>query len=315
MSGSDRGPAPAALAASYAACGEIVRQRAGNFFHGLRLTPSPQREGLFALYAWMREVDDLVDGEEGGGGGWANGGGDAASREASLDAFLAATEDALRGRVPGALAIWPAFADTAARWSLPPEPFREMVEGQRQDLSLETLPDWPALRLFCRRVASTVGELCVRIWGLSDRESLELAEARGIAFQLTNILRDLREDASRGRTYLPQEDLAAAGIDAAGLVRWSPAPAALAAVAPTIARAREHYERSAALEARLPVSCRPTLWAMTRIYRGLFDRIEASPSVIARGPRVRLSTFRKAMIAWQARRLGARWRHAPATRP
>ncbi len=314
VSGVADGAGPAALADSYAACAEIVRRRAGNFFHGLRLTPSPQREGLFALYAWMREADDLVDGEEGGESS-PRAGADVASREASLDAFLAATEDALRGRVPGELAIWPAFVDTAARWSLPPEPFREMVEGQRQDLRLASLPDWASLRVFCRRVASTVGELCVRIWGLSDRESIALAEDRGIAFQLTNILRDLREDASRGRTYLPQEDLDAAGIGAADLLRWSPPQASLAAVAPTIARAREHYERSASLEARLPAACRPTLWAMTRIYRGLFDRIEATPSVIATGPRVRLSTFRKAIIAWQARRLGARWRQAPAAAP
>lgn len=302
-------------AASYAACAEIVRRRAGNFFHGLRLTPSPQREGLFALYAWMREADDLVDGEEWAASGAAAADSDPALREAALDAFLAATEEALQGRVPDGLAIWPAFVDTAARWSLPAEPFREMIEGQRQDLALASLPDWPALRLFCRRVASTVGELCVRIWGLSDRESLALAEAHGIAFQLTNILRDLREDAARGRTYLPQEDLDAAGIDAESLLRWSPREAALAAVAPTIRRAREHYDESAPLEGRMPASCRPTLWAMTRIYRGLFERIEANPEVVALGPRVRLSTFRKAVIAWQARRLGARWRRSPAAQP
>jgi phytoene synthase len=302
-----------ATAASYAACGEIVRRRAGNFFHGLRLTPSPQREGLFALYAWMREADDLVDGEEWAAAAPASS--DPALREAALDEFLAATEEALQGRVPEGLAIWPAFVDTAERWSLPAEPFREMVEGQRQDLTLASLPDWPALRLFCRRVASTVGELCVRIWGLSDRESLALAEAHGIAFQLTNILRDLREDAARGRTYLPQEDLDAAGIDAAALLRWSRPEESLAALAPTIRRAREHYDEAAPLEERLPAACRPTLWAMTRIYRGLFERIEANPAIVARGPRVRLSTFRKAVIAWQARRLGARWQRSPVPQP
>jgi len=304
----------ATLRGSFEACAEITRRSAGNFYHGLKLTPSPQREGLFALYAWMRLVDDIVDGE----GEFAEAsaqvaGGDAiARRSGELDAFAAATETALAGRVPDDAPLWPAFVETARRHRLPAPPFREMIEGQRQDLEPIPMPDWPALERFCHRVASTVGVLCVRIWGAEDGLSLELAETQGIAFQLTNILRDLREDAARGRTYLPQEDLAAAGISIDGVLSWSDPDAASRALRPTIRRARCCYDRSAPLLGRIPPACRPTLWAMTRIYRGIFERIEAAPQRIAAPRRVGLSTLRKVTIAWEAKRLGRRWSREPA---
>lgn len=287
------------LEASRAACAEIVRRRALNFFHGLRLTPEPERTSLFALYAWMREVDDIVD--DGG-----------EARAATLERFAAQTERALVGEVPDAAVLWPAFVEAVARHGLPATPFRDMILGQRQDLDLVSLPDWPALREFCRRVASTVGELCVRIWGLDDSESIDLAERRGIAFQLTNILRDLREDRERGRVYLPQEELRAAGLSIEELLAWGNPAACATFVAAQCGRARAHYRESESLEARLRPECRPTLWAMTRIYSGILGRIEARPSRIA-GERVRLGTFRKVCIAFEAKRLGRRWARSAAT--
>ena len=292
------GSAPS-LEASRAACEEIVRRRALNFFHGLRLTPEPERTSLFALYAWMREVDDIVD--DGG-----------AERERSLEAFVARTEIALAGNLPDdGHPMWPAFVEAVVRHGLPAEPFRDMILGQRQDLDLVALPDWAGLREFCRRVASTVGELCVRIWGLDDSESIALAERRGIAFQLTNILRDLREDHARGRVYLPQEELHAAGLSIEDLLAWRRPSECGAFVAAQCRRAREHYDESAPLEERLRPACRPTLWAMTRIYSGILGRIESRPARIA-GTRVRLGTFRKVCIAFEARRLGRRWARSAA---
>ncbi|MHC4833037.1 MAG: phytoene/squalene synthase family protein [Planctomycetota bacterium] len=287
------------LEESRAACEAIVRRRALNFFHGLRLTPEPERSSLFALYAWMREVDDIVD--DGG-----------AERERSLEAFVARTEIALAGNLPDdGHPMWPAFVEAVVRHGLPAEPFHDMVRGQRDDLDLETLPDWAALREFCRRVASTVGELCVRIWGLDDLVSIDLAERRGIAFQLTNILRDVREDHARGRVYLPQDELQAAEVSIEDLLGWRRPAACAAFVAAQCRRARVHYEESAPLEARLRPACRPTLWAMTRIYSGILGRIESRPARIA-GTRVRLGTFRKVCIAFEAKRLGRRWARSAA---
>jgi len=291
--------APATIETSRAACEAIVRRRALNFFHGLRLTPEPERSSLFALYAWMREVDDIVD--DGG-----------AERERSLEAFVARTGIALAGDLPDdGHPMWPAFVEAVVRHRLPAAPFHDMIRGQREDLDLETLPDWPALREFCRRVASTVGELCVRIWGLDDPVSIDLAERRGIAFQLTNIARDLREDHARGRVYLPQDELRSAGVSIEDLVSWRRPEACGRFVAAFCHRAREHYERSAPLDERLRPACRPTLWAMTRIYSGILGRIEARPSRVAEG-RVRLSTFRKVCIGFEAKRLGRRWARSAA---
>jgi phytoene synthase len=288
------------IEASRAACESIVRRRALNFFHGLRLTPEPERAALFALYAWMREVDDIVD----------DGGDD---RETALDRFAAHTDRALAGESPDdGRAMWPAFVEAVVRHRLPAGPFHDMIEGQRDDIDFTSLKDWPALREFCRRVASTVGELCVRIWGLDDPESLDLAERRGIAFQLTNILRDVREDHARGRVYLPQEELRAASLSTEDLLAWRRPAECEVFVAAQCLRARAHYDESAPLEERLRPECRPTLWAMTRIYSDILGRIEARPSRLA-GARVRLGTLRKICIAFEAKRLGRRWARSAAT--
>lgn len=286
------------LEASRTACEEIVRRRAVNFFHGLRLTPEPERSSLFALYAWMREVDDIVD----------DGGDRRADR---LGTFAAQTERALAGEVPDHAALWPAFVEAVIAHRLPAAPFRDMILGQREDIDLRTLPDWPAVREFCRRVASTVGELCVRIWGLDDPASIELAERRGIAFQLTNILRDLREDHDRGRIYLPQDELRDGGLSMEDLLSWRRPRECEAFIAAQCRRARAHYDESASLDERLPPACRPTLWAMTRIYSGILGRIESRPARVA-GTRVRLGTFRKVCIAFEAKRLGRRWARSAA---
>ncbi len=292
------------IAASHAACEALTRREAANFYHGLKLTPMPQREGLFALYAWMRRADDIVD----------DGDGDAATRAQALDRFADETSAAFEGTRPSEDPMWPAFIDSVRRWRLPRAPFDDMLLGQRQDLTLTSLADWPALREFCRRVASTVGVLCVRVWGLDDPRDLELAEARGIAFQLTNILRDLREDHARGRVYLPQDELRAAGLSIDELLSWRSPEICRRFVAEQAARARTHYRESAPLDDRLEPACRPTLWAMTRIYSGILERLEADPSRAAGPRRVGLSTFRKVCIAIEAKRLGRRWSRSAQAR-
>lgn len=284
------------LRSAYEACGEIVRQRARNFWYGLKLTPEPKRSALYAIYAWMRAVDDLAD----------EPGPSASDRRASLERFREGTMGIFDGR-PAASSSddswWIAFADVVRTHSLDPEPFEGMIEGQLLDLEWTTCPDRQSLDHFCRLVASTVGTICIRIWGHEDHPEVPArAEARGIALQLTNILRDLREDLERGRVYLPADELEHAGLGIDDLLEWRDADRCDAFMRAQVARARSHYLASEGLESHLDPSCRATSWAMCQIYRGILDRIEADPGRVIR-ERVRLGSLRKAGIAWKARRM------------
>jgi phytoene synthase len=162
------------------------------------------------------------------------------------------------------------------------------------------------VRGYCYRVASTVGLVCIEIWGYGDRAARALAVDRGIAFQLTNILRDYREDYDAGRIYLPVEDFRRHGIEPGGLRHWEDASACRGFVLEQVERARTFYRRSAGLEALITPSCRPTLWAMTAIYRGILEKAARDPRCIVSERRLRLSSWKKGVIA-----LRARWASSP----
>jgi len=287
---------------AFAACAAIVRERARNFWWGLRLLPEPKRSYLFAIYAWMREADDLVDDDAGT---------DPARLAARIAAFRAATDAALGGRAAAPRPLWVALAEVARRVRLDPREFHDMLAGQLADTGPVRCRDWDDLRTVCYRVAGTVGVVCVRVWGgvaaasPAPDEAIPLAIERGIAFQLTNILRDFREDAERGRLYLPDREFHAYGITPGDLLAWRDPPACRAFLAFQCERARSRYEASAALDALVAPDCRPTLAAMTGIYRGLLERIAADPRGIVREGRISLSPFRKALIAFRARRAAA----------
>ncbi|MCH2134426.1 MAG: phytoene/squalene synthase family protein [Phycisphaerales bacterium] len=271
-------------------CREITRREARNFYYGLKLLPEPQRSALYCIYAWMRRADDIVDD------------GDAAADE-NLRQFRelthAALEESWDGDDPDPM--WRAFAATTRRFQLSAEPFEAMIDGQRADLSFRQPDTMDGLVQYCRQVASSVGRVCVAIWGADDPRAMELADDRGIAFQLTNILRDVREDHENGRVYLPIEMLTSRNLTIESLLAWRD-PAACHDLLAELAGAGEaHYVSSSPLEAMITPSCRPTLRAMTRIYHGLLHRIRKNPRIIVGPRRVRLGRLRKISIALSAR--------------
>lgn len=275
------------VAASRVHCAALVKREARNFHHGLKLSPEPQRSGLYAVYAWMRRADDLVD-----GGG--------ADRIGQVQAFRDATARAFAGTIPGTDPMWPALVESIHAWGLDRRDFDGMLDGQLLDADHVPCPDWPSLRHFCDLVAGTVGRTCTRIFGPLDARAIDLATERGIAFQLTNILRDVREDHAMGRCYLPADELNAAGLSIDGLLAWQDDARCEAFIAAQVKRCLAHYASSAALDGMIEPACRPTLWAMTRIYGGIARRIAADPRCMTRG-RVGLGAGQKLMIAARAK--------------
>jgi phytoene synthase len=180
--------------------------------------------------------------------------------------------------------------------------FDEVIEGQRQDLENKPFDDFAQLRTYCYRVAGVVGLASIHVWGFEGGEATEaMAIDRGIAFQLTNILRDLREDSGRGRTYLPADELSAMKVSTEDLRDGG--SRFLEMMRFQIERAQSYYERSAALEDRIERDSRPTLRAMTEIYHGLLEKIAADPQRVL-SERVSLSVLSKLRIGWRAVRAG-----------
>ncbi len=288
----------AELERAYAECARVVKARARNFYWGLRLTPQPTRRELYAVYAWMRAVDDIAD----------RPGPTVAERRAELEEFRAGSSrifDARSTPAPSGLGSWwPAIVDVVRRHDLAPAPFMEMIDGQVLDLDWRHCADREQLEHFCRLVASTVGRVCVEVWGHDGRSELAAkVESRGIALQLTNILRDVREDHERRRCYLPADELAAAGLGLEDLLAWEDHERCRRFVLDQVERARAHYAIADDLERHLTPECRATSRAMCEIYRGILEQIAANPERVVRS-RVGLGTWRKVVIAWRARRRG-----------
>ena len=281
---------PAALQSSRRFCRRLTRGQAKNFYWGLKLLPPEKREAMFALYAYMRIADDIAD---------AAGPRDAHERTMALEAWRAQTHEALAGRIPSSNGqlIWPAFAEMARKHQLPPLIFDEVIAGQRQDLGRIAFEDWQELYQYCYRVAGVVGLACVHIWGFEGGQpTLDMAVDRGVAFQLTNILRDLREDTSRGRRYLPRRELTDLHMTDSEPTRGERFNALMQM---QIQRAESYYDRSADLEDRISPDCRPTLVAMTAIYRGILEKVKRRPECVLDG-RVSLSLPSKLLIGWRA---------------
>jgi phytoene synthase len=276
------------------ACEEITRTKARNFYYGLRLLPEEKRRALYAVYAWMRVADDIAD-EEGVA---------TYVRRARLDGLAAATREALAGRAQGGDAVLTALAWVAARTPLPAEDFEAAIEGQRMDLEPRVYATFAETELYCDRVASTVGRICLDIWGVRAGVDLararELSTKRGVAFQLTNILRDVREDLARGRCYLPADELAAGGLSVDALVAWRDHARCEAFMRGQCARAQRFFEESAALDAMVSPDARATILAMSEIYRGILRLVERDPRKAMRA-RARLSPLAKSWIALRAR--------------
>lgn len=280
-------------------CREITRERARNFYYGLRLTPEPRRSALYSIYAWSRLGDDITDQDL-----------PIDQRRAQLDAFRALTERALAGLPDTSDPIWIALSDTMARYAVAPVWFLQMLDGFEHDLCHKPFEHDDDLWVYCDQVAGTVGRMCLMVWGLSpgvDRENaLELASLRGRAFQLTNILRDFAEDYDEGRVYLPRQRLDAHGLSASDVRTWSDHQACRQCVGELASAAREAFAGSAALEIMVAPDCRAVLWAMSEIYQGILEQIERRPEQVVAG-RASLSGWRKASIAARAAVLGQWW--------
>jgi len=217
-----------------------TRASGSSFYTAMRILPKPQREGMFEIYSFCRAVDDIADD-----------GGPIAPRIAALDQWRNdITALCAGGAAPPHLQ---GLAEAIRSFDLPRDDFFAIVDGMETDVVADIqAPDWQTLDLYCDRVASAVGRLSVRIFGVPAQEGPDLAYHLGRAFQLTNILRDLDEDAAISRLYLPREALLAAGITSTAPKEVIADPALSLACAPLIARAMEHFARGKEIMARCP---------------------------------------------------------------
>jgi phytoene synthase len=273
-------------------CQCLARRQARNFYYGLRLLPPEKRSAIYALYAYMRLVDDIADAEDGRG---------PEQRLAELERWRQQTHDVMAGRIPAQNGhpVWRALSDAVTRHRIPALVFDEVIAGQRQDLEPIAFETWEELHQYCYRVAGVVGLACIYIWGFEGGEKTEaMALDRGVAFQLTNILRDLREDSARGRCYLPRQELAALHVDG----REPEHGAAFSRMmAEQVERAESYYRKSAGLEELISADSRPTLVAMTAIYHGILEKIARNPESVLDG-RGSLSLPSKLLIGWRSLR-------------
>jgi phytoene synthase len=271
------------LQASYKFCRHIARTRARNFYYSFLLLSRPQKDAMCAIYAFMRYCDDISEGA-------------GASREA-IERWRNDLNRALTGEFP-ANPLWPAFHDTVARYRIPHQYFHEMIDGVSSDLEPRQVQTFDELYHYCYQVASVVGLTIIHIFGFDSPEALVLAEKCGIAFQLTNILRDVREDRENSRVYIPAEDVQRFGADLAKyndrfveMMRFE------------AERARRYYAESHPLIGLVHPESRRSLAALIEIYRRLLARIEGANFAVLDG-RVRLPAWEK--IAILARAISSR---------
>jgi phytoene synthase len=275
------------LAASYEHCRRVAKSRARNFYYSFVLLPKAQRNAICALYAFMRRCDDLSDEPPG-----------ATPPREAIEAWRAELDAALEGRF-GADPLWPAFHDTVLRYSIPRQYFHEMIEGVLSDLGPRRIETFDELYRYCYQVASVVGLTVIHIFGFKGNEALPLAEKCGIAFQLTNILRDLREDAGRDRVYLPAEDLERFHVDPRDLAEGKRTEEFVDLMEFETHRARAYYKESAPLMDMVDQHSRPSLWALVEIYSRLLARIEhTNYDVFTR--RIELTAWEKLRIILKA---------------
>jgi phytoene synthase len=274
------------LARSYSYCERLARREARNFYHAFRVLPHPQRRAMCALYAFLRVTDDLSDGP-----------GAAGVKRGLLTEWRRRLDLALAGISTHRL--HPAFQHTVTKFGIPREHVDAVLDGVEMDLEPVRYAAFEDLYRYCYRVASAVGLACIHIWGFADERAKVYAESAGIAFQLTNILRDLAEDARRGRVYLPQEDLVRFGYDAERLGRGERGGPFRELMRFEVERTRRYYEEARPLARLLPPAGRAVFLVMARTYRGLLDAIERRDYDVF-SSRVSVSRWRKLGFMVQA---------------
>lgn len=260
---------------------DMVARSGTSFFWSMRLLPRGQRGAMFAVYAYCRAIDDIADGDQ-----------SPAEKRAALAGWRTEIDRAIAG-VPTS-AIGRALAPAIREFDLDRADFLALIDGMEMDATAIIAPDWPTLRLYCARVAGAVGLLSVRVFGIPDPTGRALAESLGEAVQLTNILRDIDEDAALGRLYLPRECLLAAGLPLDPRAVSDPRLAVVCAEVAATARAR--FDEAARLIATQPRSRVRTPRIIHAVYARLLDRLEARGFAPPRAP-ARLSKLAKLSIA------------------
>jgi 15-cis-phytoene synthase len=274
------------LARSYRYCEEVARREAGNFYPAFLLLPAPRRRAMCALYTFMRIADDLSD--------------EAAPLEVKrqqLAQWRRGLHDAVNGRYHHA--SHEALGDIVANYRIPIRYLEAVIDGVEMDLAPVDYQSFAELRNYCWHVASVVGLSCIHIWGFHGASATQFAEDAGIAFQLTNILRDLGEDAARGRVYLPREDLNRFGYDAERLRQGVCDAAFQQMMRFEVARARAYYCSGWRLVPCLAPAGQAVFLMMARTYRNLLSEIENREYDVFRG-RVRVPRWKKLLFALAA---------------
>ena len=268
---------------AYRTCVRTTRHAAANFYYGISLLPRPKRWAMSAVYAFSRRVDDIGDGSL-----------DDATKLAALAAERYRVELLREGRIERRDPVMVALADAQPRFDLPLDALTSLIDGVELDVRGTSYESFDELVVYCRHVAGSIGRLCLAIFGAGDRETATpLADDLGVAMQLTNILRDVREDGECGRVYLPAEDLRRFGIG-------HPVTASPDALASLIrfeaSRNREWFTRGLALADLLDSRSSSCLLAMTGIYRGILERIERQPAEVLQR-RISVPAWEKAWLA------------------
>jgi phytoene synthase len=279
------------LAQSFGYCERLARLEAGNFYHAFRILPGSERQALCALYAFLRVTDDLTDGVE-----------SLEFKQAALDSWRSGFDRALAGefRHP----VHEALEHTLTKYKIPRDYIDAVLDGVEMDLRGTSYPTFADLYKYCYRVASAVGLSCIHIWGSTGEQAKIYAERAGIAFQLTNILRDLLEDARRGRVYLPAEDLERFGYHPDQILRQEYNQPFRDLMHFEVGRARGCYLAAEPLIALLPAPGRAVYKVMSGTYRGVLEAIERRNYDVFH-ERVGLSRWHKLVLVAQA--LPTRW--------
>src|SRR6202158_5307229 len=300
--------APAAhmnLAKSYEECHRIARASHSNFYSAFFPLPKPKRDALAALYAFMRLVDDGSDENQ-----------VLLAKQRDLAKWRAAFDEAVTGHsqvfdgtaaIPlpseasyGEAEVLPALVDTMQRYKMPARYLHDLISGAEMDLTVQTYPTFDRLREYCYRVAGTVGLTCTHVFGFSDARALDLAEKLGLAFQLTNIIRDVHEDYKLGRVYLPEEDLQRYGVSPEDFGRNEATLGIRELLRFEAERAWQLYGEGSALLGLIDADSRGALWLLVHTYSALLSRIESVGFAVF-GERVRLPKAEKMMFIAKAR--------------
>lgn len=268
-------PTQSQLAVAYSVCHSITRSAAKNFYYAFLVLPRPKRQALCAVYAFMRRCDDIAD----------DIGLPLHERRQRLETWLDGFHRAQSGQ-PTDDPVLLALTDAQHRYKIPGELLDQLAYGTAMDVAEEpaegesgqqtvTVPyrTFEDLRLYCYRVASVVGLVCIRVFGYHNPAAEPLAERCGLAFQLTNIIRDVKEDAAMGRIYLPEEDLAKFEIAPSDLLAATEPTRLRWLLAAEADRAREYYRSGDELIPLVEEDSQPALWVLVTIYRRLLEKI------------------------------------------